>query len=67
MSYHELSECTLSPKERFDEKNEILEILEAIDPTMTDSEVGFIASMTSASHVSVRQLFWLRDIKEKYV
>ena len=70
MTYHEFSECTLTPTERKKEADEILRMffnegVERID--FTDSERGFFESMQRANHISVRQLFWLRDLKDKYL
>lgn len=73
MSYHSLSECTLTPRERFLEKNEILKKLSAnfdhIRETadINDKEWNFLQKMLHETNVSVRQLFWLRDIAEKYL
>lgn len=65
MTYHDLSECTLSPEERKAEADRIIEILsEEYDYTPKEEE--FIAQMVDSETVSVKQLFWLRDIKEKY-
>jgi len=69
MSYHDLSECTLTPQERFHEKNEILKILGILllDKEVPENELKFLQSMAHAANVSVKQLFYLRDIKEKYL
>ena len=69
LSYHDLSECTLTPDERFQEKNRILTILQrSLEPyTFTDREFKFIKEMLSAQRVSTKQLFYLRDIKDKYL
>jgi hypothetical protein len=69
VTYHDLSECTLDGNERFHEKNEIMKIIIAakIDPhRFSESEFNFILRMHHAARVSVKELFWLRDIKEKY-
>jgi len=68
MTYHDLSECTLNDDERFREKNQILQIITAAKPDprkFTESEFNFLLKMLHASEVSVKQLFWLRDIKDK--
>lgn len=69
MSYHDLSECTLSPDERRKEADEILEMygIGALGDSFTDSERRFLATMADGGYVSVKQLFWLRDIKDKYL
>lgn len=68
MSYNNLSECTLSADERVAEKDRILRML--LERTalsqMTSKEAEFIGKMDDARSVSVPQLFWLRDLNEKY-
>jgi len=69
VTYHNLSECTLNEHERFVEKNEIIKIITAakIDPhKFSENEFNFLLRMLHAARVSVKELFWLRDIKEKY-
>jgi hypothetical protein len=66
MSYHSLSECTLSPAERLEEAGRIVNMLTASDATyfkLSLKERTFIESMRFAC--SVAQLFWLRDIKDR--
>ena len=68
MSYHDLSSCTLTDDERVAEKDRILRMLlerSCVDQ-MTKAEADFIGKMDDAKHVSVRQLFWLRDLNERY-
>jgi hypothetical protein len=68
MSYHDLSECTLTDDERIAEAGRILKILnEETLGTFTPSEFNFITRMNDATSVSVKQLFYLRDIKDKYI
>jgi len=66
MSYHDLSECTLTNDERVEEKNRILSRLLDMDIEFTDSERKFIFGMEYQENVTVKQLFWLRDINNKY-
>lgn len=66
MSYHDLSECTLSPDERVEEKDRLIKMLEGVTD-FTASEIKFLESIESSGYVSVKQLFWLRDIKDKYL
>ena len=66
MSYHDLSECTLTPAERLEEAGKIINMLTAEKVTyfkLSLKERSFIDSLQSAC--SVKQLFWLRDIKER--
>lgn len=70
MTYHDLSSCTLSDDERLAEKDEILDLIFDIAGTYLDdkfshTELVFLMSMTNTASVSVKQLFWLRDLKEK--
>lgn len=64
MAYNDLSECTVSNEERLAEKDRIVERLNREDLTPKESE--FITKMMTANYISVKQLFWLRDINAKY-
>jgi hypothetical protein len=66
MSYHDLSECTLSNSERVAEKNKIVCRLIENDTEFTPTEELFISTIDTSDFVSVKQLFWLRDINNKY-
>lgn len=67
MGYHDLSTCTLTNDERVAEKDRITNRLSTIDDSQfTQSERRFINQITPENSVSVKQLFWLRDINEKY-
>ena len=66
MSYHDLSECTLSPAERLEEAGRIVNMLIETNDTyfkLSLKERTFIESMQTSC--SVAQLFWLRDIKDR--
>ncbi len=65
MGYHDLSECTLSDDERWQEKNQIVSILEG--ELLSDKDREFVDRMKRSTFVSVKQLFWLRDIKDKFL
>lgn len=65
MSYHDLSECTLTPAERMEEAARIVAMLINNDIELTEKEEDFISNL--ATSCSVKQLFWLRDIKAKYL
>lgn len=70
MSYNNLSECTLTPDERVAEKDRIMLIFgeqNFVIEHMTDVELGFIKKIEFSPIVSVKQLFWLRDLKDKYL
>ena len=63
MSYHDLSECTLTPAERVEEAGRIIIMLEDCMDELSAKEVQFIEGLEGAC--SVKQLFWLRDIKDR--
>jgi hypothetical protein len=66
MSYHDLSECTLSPAERREEANRICEMLAGTEADMTAASFEFFKKIKDPNvPVSVKQLFWLRDIKDR--
>lgn len=66
MGYNDLSECTLTQDERVAEKDRIVARLEDFEEQMTPKEREFVTKMHDYNWVSVKQLFWLRDINEKY-
>lgn len=66
MSYHDLSECTLTQDERVAEKDRIIGRLTGIQDELTPKEKEFVTKMHDYNWVSVKQLFWLRDISDKY-
>jgi hypothetical protein len=66
MSYHDLSECTLNQDERVAEKDRIISRLSGIQDELTPKEREFVTKMEDYNWVSVKQLFWLRDINDKY-
>jgi C4-type Zn-finger protein len=66
MAYHNLSECTLDADDREAEKNRIIARLETMLDELTRNEREFVVRIADESCVSVKQLFWLRDINNKY-
>lgn len=66
MGYNDLSECTLTDDERVAEKDRIVSRLAGVQDWMTMKEREFVTKMESSSFVSVKQLFYLRDISSKY-
>jgi hypothetical protein len=56
-------------EERIAEKDKIVDMIDRqVDwESMTDNEQRFIEKITDAQYVSPKQLFWLRDIKDKYL
>lgn len=74
MAYHPLANDTGgSPDDRRSEADRILKLLEdecfdALAVTaFTTKEDTFIGQMREGGPVSPKQLFWLRDIKDKYL
>ena len=67
MSYHDLSETTLDADERREEATRILTRLTDYLNDMTDTERTFVVSKRlRETPVSVKELFWLRDLNSKY-
>jgi hypothetical protein len=66
MGYSDLSECTLTQDERVAEKDRIVSRLLPIEEGMTLKEREFVDRMKNYNWVSVKQLFYLRDINGKY-
>lgn len=67
MTYHDLSSCTLTADERREEAERIIGMFTENEyDQMTEKEINFIQGIEGLS-VSVKQLFWLRDIKDKYL
>lgn len=70
MAYSNLSECTLTADERLAERERIFLMFEGKESVlghMNDNELSFIKKIEFSPSVSVKQLFWLRDIKDKYL
>lgn len=65
MSYHDLSECSLTNDERCAEAQRIVGMLNTDE--LTHKEHEFVTSMDNCRFCSVKQLFYLRDIKDKYL
>jgi hypothetical protein len=66
MGYHDLSECSLTEDERLAEAGRITNRLAGCQDELTNKEREFVMQMNDARFVSVKQLFYLRDISEKY-
>jgi hypothetical protein len=65
MSYHDLSECTLTPDERYAEALRIIGILEQSQDDLRENEKDMMSKVEHYESCSVKQLFWLRDIKDR--
>ena len=68
MTYHSLSECSLTDDERRAEATRILGFIgEYMVREMQPQEASFIRRKRNLSEpVSVKELFWLRDLYSKY-
>lgn len=68
MSYHPLtSESGGDELSRIEEAQKICRLLEEFYDQMTDKEKGMIEQMTDCDYCSTKQLFFLRDIKDRYL
>jgi hypothetical protein len=68
MGYHDLSECTLTADERRAEASRICAMLDDEIAFMQIHEGKFVEQISDDGvPVSVKQLFWLRDLKDKYL
>lgn len=54
-------------EDRCAEAQKILAILADVQEQLTSKETQFVEKMDGCSFCSGRQLFWLRDIKDKYL
>jgi hypothetical protein len=60
------SSCTLTPDERRAEATRLCALLKGIE-TMRSGEQSFVKQISDPwAAVSIKQLFWLRDLNEKY-
>jgi hypothetical protein len=67
MGYSDFSESSLTADERVAEAHRILGMLESDTDAMTPREREFVESMDGCRFCSIKQLFYLRDIKDKYL
>jgi hypothetical protein len=52
---------------RVREAHVIVAMLEEHSPEMTAKEASFVESMTDCDYCTTKQLFWLRNLKDKYL
>lgn len=52
---------------RLTEALKIVEMLALVQEELTSREAQFVEQMDGATYCSGKQLFWLRDIKDKYL
>ena len=70
MSYHDLSDSGMSDQDRRDEATRLCDMIRPAvgDYTMRQHELKFVMDIADKRKpVSTKQLFWLRDLKDKYV
>lgn len=70
MSYHDLSDSGMTPEAMRDEATRICDLIRPAvgDYTMRQNELKFVLEIADKRKpVSVKQLFWLRDLKDKYL
>lgn len=67
MGYNSLSEAGMTDEARKQEAARIVAMLEEHRHRMQNHESDFVNKMRTAWSVSTKQLFWLRDLKDKYL
>jgi len=68
MTYHPLTrESGGDENSRCMEARDICRMLEEFSDEMSPREKDFIESMTDCDYCTTKQLFYLRDIKDRYV
>lgn len=70
MGYNDLSESGMTAEERRNEATRLCNMIRPTvgDYTMKQHELKFVMDIADGSKpVSTKQLFWLRDLKDKYL
>lgn len=68
MAYHTLTnETGGSPDSRRAEADKLVRLIGEHQSELTEREADFVVQMDEGGPVSPKQLFWLRDIKDKYL
>ncbi len=68
MSYHDLSDSGMTASERRSEASKIFDMICDYSEKMTPAERKFVDQMgDDFAPVSHKQIFWLRDLKDKYL
>jgi len=65
MAYNDLSQSSLTADERRAEALKIIELLQDYQDELHSHEVDMCHRITDGQSVSVKMLFWLRDIKDR--
>jgi hypothetical protein len=67
MAYHPLAQDTAqTPERRREEAEQLLSLLQPHYNEMMNHEQKFWSDMQQTSLCSPKQLFWLRDLRDKY-
>ena len=68
MAYHTLTQDSGGDeKSRIEEARTICRMLEEFQDVMSQKEKDFIENMTDCDYCTTKQLFYLRDIKDRYL
>lgn len=68
MTYHQLTNDTgQTPERRAEEARDIVKMLSDDTEVMLPHERDFVERMDNCDVCSPKQLFWLRDLKDKYL
>lgn len=70
MGYHDLSDSGMTPEARREEADRLVKIITESGRSvwvysLSAKEQNFVDEMDMGGPVSTKQLFWLRDIKDK--
>ena len=66
MSYHDLSGCALDDDERRAEADRLTVLIGEVEDKLSATELSFVKRQRDGFPVSIKQIFWLRDIWAKY-
>lgn len=68
MAYHSLSQDSGGDElSRVEEAHHICGLLEEFQDELTEKERAFVTSMIDTDYCTTKQLFYLRDIKDRYL
>jgi hypothetical protein len=66
MGYHDLSECSLTADERRAEADRLTVMIGKFESELTAKQLQFVKQCRDGFPISVKQLFWLRDINNAH-
>ena len=68
MTYHPLTQESGGDElSRIQEARTIVRMLEECSDEMTERQRDFVNQMANSDYCSTKQLFWLRDLKDRYL